>query len=90
MILFIDILIRLVNFSASLLFLLVILNIALSYFMDAYHPMRQFVERIVGPLLNPIRRVVPLIGMFDFSPLILIILISVLQSALVNLLFTLR
>ena len=87
---FIVILIQLINFFAALLILLVILNIALSYFMDYYHPVRQFIERIVGPLINPIRRVVPLVGMFDFSPLILIILISVLQSALVNLLFTLR
>jgi YggT family protein len=86
----IDILIQLINFFAAALILLVILNIALSYFMDPYHPVRQFIERIVGPLLNPIRRVVPLIGMFDISPIILILLISVLQSALVNLLFTLR
>lgn len=87
---FIDILIRLISFCANLLILLVILNIALSYFMDPYHPMRQFVERIVSPLLTPIRRVVPLIGMFDISPIILVLLVSVLQSALVNLLFTLR
>jgi uncharacterized protein YggT (Ycf19 family) len=33
---------------------------------------------------------VPLIGMFDISPIILVLLISVLQSALVNLLYTLR
>jgi YggT family protein len=88
--LFIDYLIRFINFSASLLILLVFLNIALSYFMDPYHPLRQTLERIVGPLLNPIRRVVPLIGMFDISPIILVLLISVLQSALVNLLSTLR
>ena len=87
---FIDILIRVISFIANLLILLVILQIALSYFMDPYHPLRQFVERIVGPMLNPIRRVVPLIGMFDISPMILILLIYALQSALVNLLFTLR
>jgi YggT family protein len=88
--LFIDILIRVISFLANLLILLVILQIILSYFMDPYHPLRQFIERIVGPLINPIRRVIPLVGMFDFSPLILIILISVLQSALINLLYTLR
>jgi YggT family protein len=82
----IGILIWLVNVTGTALYLLVLLNIVLSYFMDPYHPFRQFVERIVAPLLNPIRRVVPLIGMFDFSPLILILLISALQSALVRLL----
>ena len=86
---FIDILIRVISFLANLLILLIILNIVLSYFMDPYHPLRQFVERIVAPMLNPIRKVVPLIGMFDISPIILVLLISVLQSALVNLLYTL-
>ncbi|HSQ38993.1 MAG TPA: YggT family protein [Anaerolineales bacterium] len=87
---FIDILIRVISFLANLLILLIILNIALSYFMDPYHPLRQFVERIVSPMLNPIRKMVPLIGMFDISPIILVLLISVMQSALVNLLYTLR
>ena len=87
---FIDILIRVISFLANLLILLIILNIALSYFMDPYHPLRQFVERIVSPMLNPIRKMVPLIGMFDISPIILVLLISVMQSTLVNLLYTLR
>jgi YggT family protein len=88
--LFIDLLIRLINFCGSLLVLLVILHIVLSYFMDPYNPVRQTIDRIVGPLLNPIRRVVPLIGMFDISPIILILLLYAVQSALVNLLYTLR
>ena len=79
---FIDILIRIINFSASLLILLIFVHIALSFFMDPYHPVRRTLERIVGPLLNPIRKAVPLIGMFDISPIILILLVSVLQSAL--------
>ena len=86
----IDILVRIINFIGSLLVLLIFVHIALSFFMDAYPPVRQTLERIVGPMLNPIRRFVPLIGMFDISPMILILLIYALQSALVNLLFTLR
>ena len=78
---FIDILICIINFSASLLILLIFVHIALSFFMDPYHPVRRTLERIVGPLLNPIRKAVPLIGMFDISPIILILLASVLQSA---------
>jgi YggT family protein len=88
--LFIDLLIRIINFCGSLLVLLIILQIALSYFMDPYNRVRQTIDRIVGPLLNPIRKVVPLIGMFDISPIILILLIYAVQSALANLLSTLR
>lgn len=87
---FIDLLIRIINFCGSLLVLLIILQIALSYFMDPYNRVRQTIDRIVGPLLNPIRKVVPLIGMFDISPIILILLIYAVQSALANLLSTLR
>ena len=86
----IDLLIRLINFAAAVMFLLVILNSVLSFFMDFYHPVRQTIERIVGPLLMPIRRVVPLIGMFDFSPMILIFIIWILQSAIIGVLSTLR
>ncbi|MFZ5855713.1 MAG: YggT family protein [Chloroflexota bacterium] len=87
---FIIYLIQLIEFLGSLLVLLVILNVALSYFMDPYHPVRRTLERIVGPMLNPIRRAVPLIGMFDISPIILILLISGLQFALIRLLYILR
>jgi uncharacterized protein YggT (Ycf19 family) len=41
-------------------------------------------------MLAPIRRVVPLIGMFDFSPLILLILVQILSSVLISFLYTLR
>ncbi len=87
---FIDLLIRIINFAGSLLVLLIILHIALSYFVDPYNPVRRFIDRIVLPMLNPLRKVIPLIGMFDISPIILILLIYAIQSALVNLLFALR
>jgi YggT family protein len=64
--------------------------VILSYFLDPYHPVRRGVDRIVEPLLAPIRRVVPLIGMLDISPLILIILIQLISSLLVRLLLSLR
>jgi len=35
-----------------------------------------WVDRLVEPMLAPIRRVVPLVGMFDFSPVILMVLIQ--------------
>ncbi len=52
---------------------MVIVQVVLSYFMDPYHPVRQTLDRFVNPLLDPIRRRVPAMGGLDFSPLILII-----------------
>lgn len=86
----IDILITFITVLQQILVLLVIVSVILSYFMDPYHPIRQGVDRIVEPLLSPIRRIVPLVGMLDFSPLVLIILIQIISNLLVRLLFSLR
>lgn len=43
-----------------------------------------FVEETVNPYLNLFRRVLPPIGMFDFSPIIAIILLFVAQALIVG------
>ena len=85
----ISFLILIINALQQILVLLIIVSVILSYFMDPYHPVRRALDRLVEPLLTPIRRVVPLIGMLDISPLILIILIQVIGNLLRRLLFTL-
>jgi YggT family protein len=81
--------IRLINALANLIVLLVIVEVAVSYFLSPYHPVRHTLERLVEPLLAPIRRVVPPLGMFDLSPLILIILVELISYALANFVGTL-
>ncbi len=75
-----------IQWFANLIIFLVIVQVILSYFMSPYHPIRSFVDRLVEPLLAPIRRVVPLVGMLDFSPFILIILVQLIEQVLINLL----
>ena len=38
--------------------------------------------QITEPILGPIRRVLPTFGMFDFSPLVVIIVLSVISNRL--------
>jgi len=78
-----------INFIANLLIILVIVDAVLSFFLSPYHPVRATVDRIVNPLLAPIRRIVPLVGMLDLSPLIFIILVEILSTVLVRLLYVL-
>lgn len=85
-----DILIYVLRAIQQILFLLVLAHVILSYFMDPYHPVRHGVDSIVQPMLNPIRRVVPLVGMLDFSPIVLIILIQIVFGVLIRILFSLR
>jgi YggT family protein len=84
------VLIQAINIFVNVLAFLILAYIILSYFMSPYHPIRSFVDRLVEPLLAPIRRVVPLIGMFDFSPIILIILVQLISGVLIRLLLLLR
>jgi YggT family protein len=79
-------LIQLIYFVSEALIILIIISVILSYVMDRSHPVRRWVDSIVEPLLMPIRRVVPLVGMLDFSPLILIILIQLIANLIVRLL----
>lgn len=73
----------------QLLSLLVIVQVVLSYFMSPFHPFRQFIDRLVEPMLAPIRRILPQTGMIDFSPLVLIILLQVIDTILTSILFRL-
>jgi YggT family protein len=76
----------LINIFVQLSFLLVLAHILLSYFMSPYHPVRQFIDRLVNPFLAPIRRILPQTGALDFSPLVLVILIQVVGRILIGLL----
>jgi len=52
--------------------------------MSHLHPVRMTLDRIVNPILAPVRRIVPLVGSLDLSPLILIILVEILARVLVS------
>ena len=85
-----DILILIVSTVSQILVLLVFASVILSYFMDPYHPIRRGIDNIVEPMLTPIRRIVPLVGMLDFSPLVLILLIQFAGRILTAFLISLR
>jgi len=82
-------LIRIVNFLASTLTLIVLADVILSYFMSPWHPFKRALDNVVEPLLSPIRRVVPPLGMIDFSPVVLIIAIQIVQWILISVLASL-
>jgi YggT family protein len=84
-----NIIILFVSAIFQLLFWLVLISVILSYFMDPYHPVRRAVDSVVEPMLAPIRRVVPLIGMLDFSPFILLLLLQLLRNLIVRILIAL-
>jgi YggT family protein len=83
-------LIQLVTIIGNLLILLIIINAILSFVLPPEHPTREAMASVLRPLYAPLRRIIPPLGMFDITPLILIILIQVVESLLVSLLNSLR
>ncbi len=79
----------LVHMIIQALILVVIIQTILTYFLSPFHPIRQVIDRIVEPMLMPIRRILPPLGMLDFSPLVLIILLYVIDSVLQRILLSL-
>jgi YggT family protein len=82
-------LITLIQVTANLLTLVILVDVILSFFLNPFHPLRQTLDTIVEPLLAPIRQIMPQTGMLDFSPLILLILIQLIESVLVQILLNL-
>ncbi len=79
-------LIRLVSTLATVLVFAVIIQTLLSYFMSPYHPIRRTLDNIIEPMLRPIRRVLPPLAGLDFSPLVLVIVIQIVESLLTRIL----
>ena len=77
-----DIILPIIRVLFTVLTWLVIINAVLSYFMSPYHPVKMALNRIIDPMLAPIRRVLPRTGMIDFSPLVLIILLQLFEYIL--------
>ena len=68
-----------------LISILIIIHVILSYFMSPFHPVRQAIDRVVEPMLAPIRQLIPPVGGIDFSPIVLLLLVQLVGTVLVNL-----
>jgi YggT family protein len=75
-----------VNVIVQLYIMVILISVVLSYFLPPYHRVREFFDRLVDPLLAPIRRAIPPIGMIDISPMILFFLVQIFGWILSNIL----
>lgn len=83
-----QLLILLIRMISQLFIWIVIASSLLSFFVSPYHPVREALDRLVSPFLDPIRRVVPLAGSMDFSPLVLILAIDFISRILIAILIS--
>ena len=76
--------IQIISLLLQLFELALLARIILSWFpnVDRSNPIIQFLFDITEPVLKPIRDMLPPGGMFDFSPLIVFVIIQVLTTVL--------
>ncbi len=69
----------------TLLIVAIFIRAILSWFsIDPRSPLVQAMNAITEPILDPIRRIMPRLGMIDLSPMVAIIVLGVMQSAVVS------
>lgn len=71
------------NALIRILMLMLLISSVLSWFQPyPRHPLHRLLNSVVDPLLNPIRALVPAGMGMDFSPMIAMLLLYLLQSLL--------
>ncbi|GAB4498993.1 MAG: hypothetical protein OHK003_13200 [Anaerolineales bacterium] len=85
----VDFLVLLIRVVVQTFIWVVIANALLSFFLSPYHPVREALERIVAPFLNPIRSLMPNTGGLDFSPLVLILALDLVSRIFIAILLSL-
>lgn len=69
--------ITLLQWALNLVFWLTIIHVVLSW-INPYAPMAPAISMLVRPFLAPFQRLIPPIGGFDLSPLLLLVVVQVL------------
>ena len=71
---------RFVDILAWILYIALIARVAVSWFnLGADNQVVNIIYQITEPILAPLRKVLPSVGMLDFSPVVALILIGIVQ-----------
>lgn len=78
-------LVTLLSMLLNVLWFAIFARAIVSWFpIDQNGPVVRALDAITEPVLEPLRRVVPRIGLFDITPMVAIILIFAIQQLLVS------
>lgn len=67
---------ELIDLFLVFMFFIILMQVLYSWFQPgAYNPGMQLLARITEPMLNPVRRILPDLGMLDLSPMVLVFII---------------
>lgn len=77
-------LIVIIQTIVNVLSLMIIADALMSFFLAPDHPVREALGRILNPLYAPLRRILPPVGGLDFSPLVLLVILQLLEQLLIG------
>jgi YggT family protein len=77
-----------IKFAFYAIVILIFARIILSFVQIGPYEIRNFIFRLTEPLLAPIRNILPPMGGFDFSPMVVIILAEILRRVLISIIIS--
>lgn len=79
-----ELLANFINLLTQALVIAIVLRAILSWFVpEGNHPVVRILRDVTDPLIVPLRKVIPSIGMLDLSPFVAIILLQVVRSIVI-------
>ena len=75
---------ELIDLIGTFFYIAIFARVILTWFpqVSATNPLVQFIYAVTEPILRPIRRFMPRLGMLDFSPMIALFLLIIIQRIL--------
>jgi len=77
--------INFISFICSALAFIIFIRAILSWFVRPYDPIMVFFYRLTEPILAPLRRIIPRIGMIDITPMVAIFILLLIPQLIARL-----
>ena len=73
--------VRFIEVLCNILIVAIVARALLSWFInDPRNPLIAALDQVTEPILAPLRRVMPRTGMFDFTPLVAVLILVAIQT----------
>lgn len=81
--------VQVVNIVFEVLIWLIIIRCILSFVRhNPYQPLIRFVYDVTEPIMAPFRKLIPATGGLDFSPIVVLLVLSLVQSIIIRILLS--
>jgi len=78
----VEVFLNFIRLLCEVLTFAIFVRVILSWFVTRPNTLTVILDKITEPILAPLRRIIPRAGMFDFTPLVAIILLQLIANLL--------